>query len=135
MAEACVLADGRRVKFSLKRRDRDPFFLVCFQGADGKRKERSTDEGNKRRAADSAITIIKNEYDPHAVSQNLPWDEATKLMVEAMRGQNLRPSSITTYEMVLKTLRAVCPKTYGPAAITSAMAEHYKLTRLKKCRP
>lgn len=135
MAEVCVLADGRRVKFSLKRRERDPYFLVCFEGPDGKRKERSSGEGNKRRASDSAVIIIRNEYDPHAVLQNLSWDEATRLMVEHMRGENLRPNSISTYETVLNTLRKFCPNSFGPASITPALAERYKLARLKTCKP
>jgi integrase len=135
MVQVCMLADGRRVKYSLKRRDRDPFFLVCFQGPDGKRKERSTDEGNKRRAADSASIIICNEYNPHAIVKSLSWDDATKLMVEHMQGENLRPNSIATYETVLNTLKKVCPKSFGPASITPAMAEQYKLTRIKTCKP
>jgi hypothetical protein len=135
MAEVCVLADGRRIKYSLKRRARDPYFLACFQGPDGKRKERSTEEGNKRRASDSAAIIVRNEYDPHAIVQNLSWDDATKLMAEHMRGENLRPNSIATYETVLTTLRKACPNSFGPASITPAMAEQYKLARLKKCKP
>ena len=52
MAEVCVLADGRRVKFSLKRRDRDPYFLIWLRGsrmASG-RSGRLKRGWNKRRA-------------------------------------------------------------------------------------
>ncbi len=135
MLEVCVLADGRRVKFSLKRRDRDPFFLVCFKGPDGKRKEKSTDETSKRRASESATVIIHNEFHPHAIVENLPWADAIKLMIEHMKGENLRPNTISTYETVLTTLRKVCPKSVGPSSITPAIAEQYKLARLKTCKP
>jgi integrase len=135
MTEVCVLIDGRRIKYSLKRRERDPYFLVCFQGPDGKRKEWSTGEGNKRRAVDSAVIIVRDAYDPRAARENLSWDDATRLMVEHMRGENLRPNTIVTYETVLSTLRKLCPGSFGPASITQAMAESYKLARLKKCKP
>lgn len=70
MAEICVLADGRRVKYSLKRRDRDPFYLVVFRGPDGKRKERSTQEANQKRARDAAAAIIRDEYTPSGSSRS-----------------------------------------------------------------
>ena len=63
-SEVCVLDDGRRVRFSLKKRNRDPCYLVSFRGPDGKRKERSTKEKNKKRATDSAVVVIKDEYAP-----------------------------------------------------------------------
>ena len=132
MAEVCVLVDGRRIKYSLKRRGRDPFYLACFRGPDGKRKERSTQETGQRRAADSAAILIGNEYNPHATVQKLSWEDATKLMVEHMRGENLRPNTISTYESVLATLRKTCPDSIGPVSVTPVMAEQYKLARLKR---
>ena len=64
MSEVCVLDDGRRVRFSLKRRVRDPFFLANFRGPDGKPKEPSTRESNKKRATDAAIVLIRDLYAP-----------------------------------------------------------------------
>lgn len=134
MADVCVLADGRRVKYSLKRRGRDPFYLVCFRGSDGGRKERSTQESNKRRAADSAVAVIRSDYEPRSALSDIAWDEAIEKMVEHMEGHNLRPQTIKSYRSTIKTLRDLFPESHGPAEITGAMAERYKMARLKKRR-
>src|SRR4051812_49423768 len=91
--------------------------------------DRRSSRSGRTITSDSAA-IIRNRDDSHAVVQNLSWDDATTLMVEHMRGENLRPNSISTYETVLTILRKVCPKTVGPASIPPAMAEQYKLARL-----
>lgn len=46
-SQVCVLDNGLRVRFSLKKRDRDPYYLASFKGPDGVRKELSTKEENK----------------------------------------------------------------------------------------
>ena len=105
MAEVCVLADGRRVKFSLKRRDRDPYFLVCFEGPDGKRKDahvRARVTSVVR--SDSAVIIIRNEYDPHAVVSEPLLGRGHRLDGRAHEGREPGPNSISTYETVLNTL-------------------------------
>ncbi|WP_435017984.1 site-specific integrase [Tundrisphaera sp. TA3] len=135
MAEVCVLADGRRVKYSLKQRERDPCYLVTFRGPDGKPKERSTQERNKKRAAESAIAVIRSAYEPKATPSDISWEEAIARMVEHMQGHNLRPQTIKSYRASIKILRDVYPNLHGPAGMTPTMAERFKVTRLKSRRP
>jgi len=129
--ETCILDDGQRISFSLKRRERDPFYLVLFRGPDEKPKERSTKEANKKRATDSAIVIIKSEYSPKVMIKNPSWDESVEVMVEHMKARNLRPASITDYEVAVRNLRKIFPNAFGPTSITPAMAEKFKIERLK----
>src|SRR4051794_15892538 len=96
-SEVCVLSDGRRVKYSLKKRERDPYYLVVFRGTDGNRKERSTGEANQKRAKDSAVVVIVQEYQPKVYYRDIGWDEALGMLETAMKAANLRPNSITTY--------------------------------------
>jgi integrase len=128
--QVCILEDGRRVRFSLKKRERDPFYYVAFQGPDGRRLERSTKEPNQRRAADSATSIIKDEFATKVVVNNHSWEEAKKIMVQHMEARNLRPATIDDYKFTVNTLQKVFPKTNGPADITTTMAERYKIERL-----
>jgi integrase len=129
--QTCILSDGRRVKFTLKKRCRDPYYLVYFRTPDGRPKEKSTSEANKRRATDSAIVIISEEYSPKPVRPNPSWDEATKVMVRYMEADNLRPGTITQYQMAVNGLRRLFPETCGPAAITPQLAQKYKVLRLE----
>lgn len=129
-SEVCILEDGRRVRFSLKRRKRDPYYLVSFPGPASKRVERTTKEENKRRATDSAVVIIKNEYDPGPVINTVSWDDAIRLMTDAMTAKNLRPGTISDYKTNVGNLRKQFPKTEGPFAVTPLMAEEYKAVRI-----
>jgi hypothetical protein len=134
--ETCVLSDGRRVKYSLKQREgRDPFYLVVFRGADGKRKERSSGEANQKRAKDSAVAIIVRDFEPRMHSQRIGWDEAVEKMAEAMRGKNLRPNTVSSYRFVIKTFRDAFPGVDGPSVVTTEMAKQYKIKRLETCKP
>ena len=63
-SEICVLDDGQRVRFSLKKRERDPCYLVTFRGPERLRKELSTKEANKKRATDAAIVLIREASAP-----------------------------------------------------------------------
>ncbi len=134
MADVCVLADGRRIKFSLKRRaGRDPYYLAVFRGLDGSRKERSTQERNEKRAKDAAAVMIRDEYAPREERiQSISWEEAIAEMVRYMNGQKLRPRTVEDYELALKNLRAVFPETKGPAEIDEKLAKQYKLKRVEK---
>lgn len=134
MAEICVLVDGRRVSYSLKRRGRDPFYLACFRGPDGGRKERSTHEPNEKRARDAAVSIIRDEFAPQTPLVSISWDKAVAEMIRAMKAQNLRPRTVEDYELALDNLRAAFPKTWGPSDITTAMAKQYKLRRIEAGR-
>lgn len=130
--EVCVLDDGRRVRFSLKRRVRDPFYLASFRGPDGKRKEPSTKESNKKRATDAAIVLIREAFAPTICTKKEPtWAEAVAAMTGQMEADNLRPKTIQQYVLVVGSLRKAFPETQGPAAITPAMAGQYKAIRRK----
>jgi integrase len=120
------------VRFSLKRRPRDPFHLVVFRGPDGRRKERSTGEGNLKRAKESAVAVIQGEYSPRAVTQAINWDDAIAMLGRAIRSANLRPNTLSSYEMALRTLRKVFPDAPGPGSITAEMARQYKNSRMEE---
>ena len=129
-SEVCVLDDGRRVRFSLKKRERDPYYLASFKGPDGRRKEPSTKEPNKKRATDAAIVLIRDVYAPRASEKKEPtWDEAVASMKRQMEADNLRPKTIQQYVLVVGSLRKAFPESQGPAAITPAMASRYKAIR------
>ncbi|MBY0589670.1 tyrosine-type recombinase/integrase [bacterium] len=90
----------------------------------------STKEVNKRRATDSAASIIRRLFAPIAApkAQTL-WPEAVEMARQQMVVDNLRPSTIDQYMTVLDTLRKIFPETAGPADITDAMASDFKLQR------
>jgi hypothetical protein len=128
--EVCVLDDGRRVRFSLKRRDRDRYYLVSFRGPDGMRRELSTKEENKRRATDAAVVLVKEAFTPKPERPKNPsWDEAVEAMTQQMRADNLRPATIDQYVLVVKALRRTFPDSHGPVEITAAMASQFKALR------
>lgn len=127
----CVLEDGRRVKFSIKKRKRDPYYLVCFHGKDNRKKERSTKESNKRRAEDAGIVIIRELFRTRAVIGNSSWNESVEMMRRFMQAHNLRPGTIYQYELAVRNLKKVFPDTHGPNDITSMMAQTFKVIRLE----
>jgi hypothetical protein len=130
----CTLPDETRIRYSLKKRGRDPNYLVCFRGPDRKRKERSTKEPNMRRAEISAQAIIRRVYSQP--SDTAPsWDDAKKILREHFRAANLRDGSIAAYLSALNLLREVYPETYGPADITPIMAEGFKVARSRVVSP
>ncbi len=129
-SEVCILDDGRRVRFSIKKRQRDPFYLVNFRGPDGQWRELSTKEGNKKRATDAALVLIREAFTPVVEPPKNPsWEEALDTMLRQMKADNLRSSTIDQYKFVVNGLRSAFPDTHGPAAITPAMASRYKVIR------
>ena len=66
------------------------------------------------------------------VQERLSWDKAIALMVEHMTAEKLRPGTIQQYELAIGALRKVFPDTHGPADITPAMAERFKVKRSKR---
>lgn len=126
----CVLADGRRVCFSLQ--ERGGFYNVCFRGPDERRRFLSTKETGRKRAKDAACVIIRAEYEPKAVFRSVQWDEALTTMKKAMAAQNLRERSITAYEDQIKRLRSVIPSVTGPDKITVALARQFKASLVAK---
>ena len=140
-SEICELSDGRRVRFSLNKRDDRPTYFVYYRSPDGRRAEASTKETNRRKAQDAAIVIIREAYAPSPAPQpeqestdSVPWDDAMKLALRHMRANNLRATTIQQYDLAIRTLRKIVPDSKGPDDITPALAEHFKLVRLEKGR-
>jgi hypothetical protein len=131
-SEVCVLDDGRCVRFSLKKRERDPSFLASFKGPDGLRKELSTKEGNKKRATDAAVVLIRAAFAPKMEARKKPsWDEAVEAITRQMEANNLRPKTIEQYVIAVNHLRCAFPETSGPGDITPAMVSRFKAIRAK----
>ena len=130
--EVCVLPEGRRVKFCLKRRTRDPYYLVRFVGAEGRRLEKSTGQASLKRAKDIAATIINEEFHPKSIAIVTPWEEAINLMHSALVAQNLRQRTIDDYQLAPRNLRKEFPASRGPADIAVEHAKQYKLKRQAK---
>ena len=87
--QSVQLADGRTVQFSLKQRAGEPFYFVCFRGKDGRRLEKSTKQASQKRASDSAIAIIKEEYTTKPVLVSLTWDEAEAALARMERDNQI----------------------------------------------
>lgn len=135
-AETCELPDRRLIPYYLKKRGRDKYYFACFKGPDGRRVERSTREPtNQRRAKASAVNIIRDAYDSKPTFQAPSWDEAESKMLEHMKAENLRPDSIQQYQLAVKVLRDTLPNTEGPCDVTPALAEQFKIERMKKVLP
>jgi integrase len=131
-SEVCVLDDGQRVRFSLKKRERDPFYLACFRGPDGRKKELSTKEANKRRAIDTGVVLVRAAFTPkREATKNPSWDEAVEAMTRQMEANNLRPKTIEQYVIAVNHLRSAFPETGGPGGITPAMVSRFKAIRIR----
>jgi hypothetical protein len=125
-SEVCVLDDGQRVRFSLKKRERDPFYLVSFRGPERVRKELSTKEANKKRAVDAAVVLIRAAFATKIETLSKPsWTEAIEEMSRQMQANNLRPKTIEQYVIAVNHLRSAFPETHGPGDITAAMASRF----------
>ena len=125
----CVLPDGRRMKYGLQRRDRDPFWIARFVSLDGRRMERSTAETSLKRATDAACVIIREEYLSIPSPRNVTWADTIDILTIQWRANNLRPDSIKRYKSALNVVREMYPQTRGPLDITPALAVGYKHRR------
>ena len=130
---ACDLQDGRRIRYSLQKRPGSDCYFVYFRDADNRRRELTTGERAKHAAEDVAPEKIRENYAGPA-PEYLSWDDANILMVEHMMAEKLRPGTIQQYELAIGALRKVFPNTHGPADITPAMAERFKVKRSKEKR-
>lgn len=140
-SEICELSDGRRVRYSLNKRDGRPAYFVYYRLPDGRRAEASTKETSRRKAQDAAITIVRDAYAPPPApppeedsTDSVLWDDAMKLALRHMKANNLRATTIQQYDLAIRTLRKIVPDAKGPDDITPALAEHFKLVRLEKGR-
>src|SRR5215472_13141817 len=106
----CILADGRRVPFSLKSRPGEPFYLVCFRSPHGQRLERSTKEASLKRAVDAAQAIIQQEYEPNVRPAFVEWDEAVELLRKALAENNNKLKTAKDYLSTIEVLREIYPK-------------------------
>src|SRR5579884_4085172 len=99
-----ALQDGRRIPFSLKRRDRDTFWRVQFKNPDPmgpKYLEKSTKEASEKRAVDSAIAIIRDTYFPkkkdELPKEKLTWEYVKSRLKVACLADNLRERTVEFY--------------------------------------
>ena len=127
---ACDLPNGQRIRYSLKKRSGSRCYFVCFRDADNRRRELTTGEHAKYAAEDAAPEKIRKDYLSKR-QEGLAWDDAVDSMIRHMQAQNLRSGTIQQYELAVRTLRKVFPDSEGPADITPAMAEQFKLERMK----
>lgn len=136
----CELDHGRRVKYLLYMRQRDPVYLVRFLGPDGPKRELTTKEVEVRHAHRAAKTIILLAFEnyesatpterPTNTKRPLGWSDAITLLELNMRMSGLQRTTIESYTVTLRVLRKVIPGTNGPADITAAMAEEFRDRRL-----
>ncbi len=119
------LAEGRRVRFTIKPRPNEPNYFVVFRGLDGRRVERSTKESSRKRAEEEAVKIIRQAYSARPI-ECPPWEEAVSAMRKAMIANNNRPSTIDDYENTLGVLRTFFPQTRGPGDVTPQLAKRFK---------
>jgi integrase len=134
-SETCVLHKGQRVRFSISKRPGSDMYYVYFRGSAGQRLERTTKETNAKRAKDSALAVIHDEYDQSRRDSNkapMSWDDAIQLMVTHMEAQNLRATTIDDYVTQIETLRKHTPNKRGPSEITAVDARRFKLARSKE---
>lgn len=124
----CILADGRRVPFSIKARPDDPYYFACFRSPAGCRLERSTKEASQKRAVEAAPALIRAEYEPKAVPDLTPWEEVLPVLAARMTANNNRPRTVADYLNTLQMLRQVFPASVGPSDITPALAKQFKAT-------
>jgi integrase len=136
MTKLCLLADGRRVKFGLKRRDRDPYWLVRFRGPGRKALERSTKEQNKNRAADAACVIIREVYEPAPEdTPSVTWQQAKDALRRHLEASGLRAATVKRYLSNLNVLAEMFPETRGPSDIRRGHGADFKLRRSAQVDP
>lgn len=133
MGYFCDLPDGRRIAYTLQRRERDPYYLVCFRGPDRKRKEQTTKAANLKRAQLAAVAKIRLAY---GASERpfVEWDGtdgAIEKLNNACKEANLRPGTVDQYRIAIRNLRKVFPESKGPADVTAEHAAAFVATRTK----
>lgn len=133
MSDFCDLPDGRRIPYTLQRRERDPFYLVCFRDPNRKRKELSTKAANLKRAKIVAAAKISEAY---GTSERpfVEWDGTEKedgvdgaieRLKKATAAKNIRPTTIEQYVVAIRNLRKFFPDSKGPADITPGNAQAF----------
>jgi integrase len=114
----------------LKKRKDTPFYFVVFRDDQDRRRELTTGERAKHKAEEVGPQIVRDAYAKKTTGKRLPWGDSLKLMREHMESGNLRDTSIQQYELVVAGLRKIYPESEGPADITQAMAEGFKVRRM-----
>lgn len=130
MTYFCDLPDGQRIPYTLQRRERDPFYLVCFRGPKRERKELSTKAANLKRAQMAAVAKIRLAYGV-VERRFVEWDEAIETLNSECETANLRPGTVEQYRIAIRNLRKVFPESKGPADITPERAAEFKKRRTK----
>ena len=122
----CELPDNR-IRFSLKKRDNSDCYFVCFRDVNNRRRELTTGERAKHKAIESALLVIRDNYT--VISSRINWDDSIKLMLRTSASGEITFGHNTTIRISFSALRKTFPKTFGPADITPAMAERFKVKR------
>jgi integrase len=128
----CILPDGRRVPFSIKKRPTEPPYFVCFRSHSRKRLERSTHECSLKRATDAAQQIIKEEYDPKSQTGFVSWDDVVERLTRVLTDNNNKAKTIKDYLETIRVLRVAFPASEGPADITTKSAKEFKAKYQRK---
>ncbi|MEN6496025.1 MAG: hypothetical protein ABFD16_17220 [Thermoguttaceae bacterium] len=115
----------------MKKRPGSPYYFATFRDAEDRRKELSTGAKSKHAAVDAALLIIKDVFAPPAQRpESVSWEDAIARLKEHAQADNLRPGSIMQYVYAVNALRKVFPEVHGPAEVTPAMAEQFKVKRM-----
>lgn len=126
-----ILDDGRRVKFSLQKRERDPNYFACFTGPTGKRLQRTTSETSQRLAKDSAAVVIRETYNPVPLKPRPTWEMAVQKLRLHANGAQLRKGTVDQYVFAVRALQD-WSKVECPTDVTPEMAERFKVARIEQ---
>jgi hypothetical protein len=113
------LPNGLAARYVLKRRERDPFYLVSFLGPDGRRREKSTGHSAQRLARRAAHDLISQTFEvsPSPRSSRLRWSwlHAREALVENMKLNGASSVTVEQYERTARFLESVFVDYQGPA--------------------
>lgn len=72
------------------------------------------------------MPLIRQEYEPKAVTVFVSWDETVEQLKTALAQDNNKPKTVKDYLSSIKVLREVYPDSRGPQDITPALAKSFK---------
>lgn len=120
-----TLTDGRRVKYGLKRRSRDPFYLVTFRDPAGRSREKSTAAMTLATAIPAAESIVLRAYgDAAAAVEPYSWADAEADAERRGQARRIRRSSWLQYRGVIRRLIEITG-TSGPHEVDEAAAQRF----------
>lgn len=129
-----VILKGTRIYYHLKKRTRDPFYLIRFKGPSGKWHEKSTKTTNAKTAHLAAETIIQEMFLKPAEYRTVTWEESLFLVKEEFQKAGLRERTQQDYIDTLQALRKVLCDHRGPATITTHHVDKFLDQKRKEGR-